>query len=182
MNTLLTYGAAAALAVTAAHAGAQVTKTVPGEMKTTTLTVEAIEQSTRTVTVKKPDGTHDMIYVPTEVKRFDTLKVGDTINARYYENIILQLKAPGEKDTDKNERQITRAEGTSGGTAAHQRTITATITAIDPATPSITFSGPNNWTYSTRVNDKAALAKVKVGDRLDITWTEAVLVSIETVK
>jgi Cu/Ag efflux protein CusF len=179
MNSLLTYGAAAALAVAAVHAEAQVTKTVPGEMKTTTLTVEAIEQSTRTVTVKKPDGTHDMIYVPTEIKQFDTLKVGDTINARYYENVILQLKAPGEKDTDKNDRQITRTEGTTGGTASHQRTITATITAIDPATPSITFSGPNNWTYSTRVNDKAALAKVKVGDKVDITWTEALLVSIE---
>jgi len=178
MNSLLMYGAAAALAV-AVHAEAQVTKTVPGEMKTMTLTVEAIETSTRTLTVKKPDGTFDMIYVPTEVKRFDTLKIGDQINARYYENVILQLKAPGDKDTDKNDYQVTRAEGTSGGTIGHQRTITATITAIDPQAPSITFSGPRGWTYSTRVKDKEALAKVKVGDKVDITWTEALLVSIE---
>ena len=44
--------------------------------------------------------------------------------------------------------------------------------------PSITFKGPNNWTYSSRVEDKQALAKVKVGDRLDLTWTQAVLVEI----
>ena len=111
-----------------------------------------------------------------------TLKVGDTINARYYENIVLQLKAPGEKDVDTNEHQTTRTEGTSGGTVAHQRTITATITAIDPQTPSITFSGPRGWTYSSRVKDKAALAKVKVGDKVDITWTEALLVSIDDAK
>ena len=29
---------------------------------------------------------------------------------------------------------------------------------------------------------KAALAKVKVGDRLDITWTTAVLISVEAPK
>jgi len=45
--------------------------------------------------------------------------------------------------------------------------------------PSITFTGPNGWKYSSRVEDKKALAKVKVGDRLDITWTEALILSVE---
>jgi hypothetical protein len=49
--------------------------------------------------------------------------------------------------------------------------------AIDPSVPSITFSGPNNWKYTSRVEDKNALAKVKVGDKVDITWTQALLAS-----
>ena len=53
------------------------------------------------------------------------------------------------------------------------------IAAIDMNTPSITFTGPNNWKYTSTVQDKANLAKVKVGDKVDITWTEAVLVSLE---
>ena len=62
-----------------------------------------------------------------------------------------------------------------------QRTITATIVAIDNSVPSITFKGETvNWTYSSRVADKAALAKVKVGDRVDITWTEALTVSVKS--
>jgi hypothetical protein len=66
-----------------------------------------------------------------------------------------------------------------GATDAAQRTITATITAIDRNVPSITFKGENvKWNYSSRVVDKAALEKVNVGDRVDITWTEAVVVSI----
>jgi hypothetical protein len=69
-----------------------------------------------------------------------------------------------------------------GATAAMQRTITATITQIDPAVPSITFSGPNGWTYSSRVEDPKALAKVKVGDKVDITWTYALLMSFEPAK
>jgi Cu/Ag efflux protein CusF len=35
---------------------------------------------------------------------------------------------------------------------------------------------------STRVEDKAALAKVKVGDKVDITWTDAVMVTVEDPK
>jgi hypothetical protein len=62
------------------------------------------------------------------------------------------------------------------------RTITATITKIDQKAPSITFSGPNGWAHSTRVEDTKALAKVKVGDKVDITWTEAAVVSIEMAK
>jgi hypothetical protein len=32
------------------------------------------------------------------------------------------------------------------------------------------------------VKDKDALAKVKVGDRVDITWTEALILSLENAK
>jgi Cu/Ag efflux protein CusF len=74
---------------------------------------------------------------------------------------------------------VTRAANRAAGTVAHQRTITATITQIDMKVPSITFTGPNNWKYSTRVEDKAALAKVKVGDKVDITWTEAMILSLD---
>ena len=45
--------------------------------------------------------------------------------------------------------------------------------------PSITFTGPNNWKYSSKVQDKEALSKVKVGDKVDIVWTEAVMISLE---
>ena len=66
-----------------------------------------------------------------------------------------------------------------GGTKARQRTVTATITGIDMSVPSITFTGPNGWTFTSKVQDTEALAKVKVGDKVDIVWTEAMLVSLE---
>ena len=96
---------------------------------------------------------------------------------------MLRLKLPGEKATDTDTAALTPGTGAkAGGAAATQRTITATITAIDHNVPSIAFSGPNGWHYSSRVEDKAALAKVKVGDRVDITWTMAVLISAEAPK
>ena len=114
--------------------------------------------------------------------RADELKVGDAISARYYETVVLRLKEPDEKDADTADYAITRIEGAASGTAAHQQTITATITTINPTVPSITFTGPRDWTYSSRVQDTAALAKVKVGDKVDITWTTALVLAVEPAK
>jgi Cu/Ag efflux protein CusF len=164
-------------------AAAAQTKVLPGESETVTATVEAVDHATRTVTLKSPDGTVETIVAPAAVQRFDAIKVGDTLTATYYDNIILRVKQPGEKDVNTSNEALTRTPGTSpGGTAAVQRIITATITAIDPAIPSITITGPNNWKYSSRVQDRAILKTVKVGDKIDITWTEALLVSFKHAK
>jgi Cu/Ag efflux protein CusF len=176
--TNVTYFAAALLAMAAVSLGAQ-TKVIPREFKSVTVTVEAIDTAARYVTVKKPDGQNETFYVPSSMKRFDSLKVGDKINATYYENIVIQVKQPGAPDVNKTTGGLVPVEGAPAGTSSYQRTITATITAIDPVVPSITFTGPGNWKYSSRVNDTAALAKVKVGDRVDITWTMALLMSVE---
>jgi len=174
---------AAILTLPLAHmAGAQ-TKTLQGETSTLTATVEAIDVSSRTVTLKGPTGNYVDIVVPASVTKFPEIKVGDTITARYYDNIVLRLKAPGDQEVDSDTAGVTLANSTKpGATASTQRTITATITEIDPTVPSITFTGPHNWKYSSKVEDKKALAKVKVGDRVDITWTEALLVSFEAAK
>jgi hypothetical protein len=66
--------------------------------------------------------------------------------------------------------------------AAAALTVTASLAAQTKTITGITFTGPRDWTYSTRVEDKAALAKVKVGDKVDITWTDAVMVTVEDPK
>jgi len=97
------------------------------------------------------------------------------MGSTYYDNIVLRVKKPGEKDVDT--RRVDRPDRELEAWI-HDRVATrVVITAIDPEVPSISLSGPNNWTYSTRVADKDALKLVKVGDRLDIAWTEAVMLS-----
>jgi hypothetical protein len=159
------------------------TKTIPGETIVKTATIEAINLGTRELTVKGPEGNYLTLTVEPEVKRFADLKVGDKITLRYYENIVLRVKAPGEKDVDTAAAAQTPGSGARpGGTVAEQRTITVTITQLDPKVPSITFQGPNNWTYSSRVQDRKAIEKVKVGDKVDITWTQAVLIDVQPAK
>ena len=86
---------------------------------------------------------------------------------------------PGEKPVDSRGADLTLTPGTKpGGTAATQRIITTTITAIDEKVPSITLTGPNGWVYSSKVKDLALLKTVKVGDQVNVTWTEAVSISV----
>jgi hypothetical protein len=172
-----------ALVLSAAAALTGQTKTIPGEMTTVTATVQAVEQQTRTLTLKKNDGTFVTLVVPAAYERFPAIKAGDVVTARYYDNVVFRKLNPGEKPVDAESGAITKAEGARpSGTAAVQRTITTKITAIDDKIPSITFTGPNNWVYSTKVNDRAALKTVKVGDLVNVTWTEAVSLNVTAPK
>ena len=171
--------AAAALVWTPRLAVAQ-SKEVTSEIKTETGVVEAIEAQSRSVTIRKADGTVVTTVAGPDVARFNEIKVGDKVKARYYENLVIRVKAPGEPAVDTDVKDATASgQGLPGGTKARQRTLTCTITAIDMDTPTITFTSANGWKYTSKVRDKSNLTKVKVGDKVDIIWTDALLVSLE---
>jgi hypothetical protein len=167
----------------AAGASAQI-KEVPGDMVTVSGTVEAIDHPGRVLTLKKEkDGEFVTVDVPESVRRFDEIKVGDKVSARYYDNVTVRLKKPGETGVNAGEVAVTPGGGPKpSGTVAAQRTMTATVEAIDPKVPSITFKGPKGWKYSRRVQDKDVLKQVKVGDQVDFTWTEAVVLQVTSPK
>ena len=166
-----------ALAV-AERAPAQV-KELPGETVTVSGTVEAIDQTSRALTFKNEAGELVTIDVSPEVKRFPEIKVGDKITARYYDNVTVRLKKPGEAPVHTAAAAVTPGTGAKpGATVATQRSMTAVIDAIDPNVPSISFKGPQGWKYSRRVLDKNVLKQVKVGDQVDFIWTEAVQITV----
>jgi hypothetical protein len=187
MKTFRTMGLTGALAGLALLlAGTTVSaqsRTIEGESVAMTVTVEAIEQSTRIMTVKDDKGIYETVQAPPDMKRFSELKVGDKITVRYYDNVVVRLKKPGETAVDVDSAAVTAGQGKGpGGTAATQRTITVTVTAMDPKTSSVTVRGPNGYNYSRKVRDKKTYNMLKVGDQLDMTWTEAVLISVDPPK
>ena len=164
----------------AGRAQAQV-KVIPGDKVTVSATVEAVEQSTRTVVLRSKEGALRTVQLgPTA--QIANIKVGDTVSATYYENIIIRKKPAGEPDVDTLEAAAQRGNTKAGGTIGLQQAVTATVTAVDMNAPSISLSGPRGWTYSSKVQDKKALEQLKVGDKIDITWTEAILVAVTPAK
>ena len=164
----------------ATRAQAQV-KVIPGDKETVSATIEAIESSSRTVIIRTKDGELRTVELGPNAQ-LSQLKVGDKVNATYYENIIIRKKPAGEADVDTLEASAKRGAGKAGGTIGVQQAITATITAIDMNVPSISLQGPRGWSYSSKVQDKKALEQVKVGDKVDITWTQAILVGVTAAK
>ncbi len=175
--------AAAVLTLTVSTAAARQTASVPGDMVTVTAKVEAIEMQSRTLTLKKAYGTYTTLVAPVEFERFKNVKVGDTVTARYYDNVVFRKLNPGEKPADSATGGLSAPKGSKPNvTMSAQRTLTTTITAIDEKIPSITLTGPNGWVYSSKVKDRAKLKTVKVGDQVDVTWTEAVSITVTAPK
>jgi hypothetical protein len=152
-------------------------KELPTQTTTIEGTIETIDQGKRVMNIKTADGKFVAVNVPANVKRFDELKVGDKIKATYNNNVIVRMKPPGEAAVNTTDTASTK--GQTSGSAYMVRTMTASIADIDTSASSITFVGPNGWKYSRRVVDPTVFDKVKVGDRIDITWNTDLTVSRE---
>jgi Cu/Ag efflux protein CusF len=162
-----------------AHAQKPVTHTDTVEL---TATIEAIDKTTRLVTLKDADGVTETVTCGPEVKRFDELKVGDTVTFRYRESIAYAIRKPGQPSTlpANTGTTITRSQGPRpGGTVSEQQTATVTIKAIDLTVPSVTVLTEDGRTVGFKVQDKNNLKDVKVGDKVEITYTQAVMISVE---
>jgi len=60
-------------------------------------------------------------------------------------------------------------------------TVTATVQAINKKDPAIALKGPEGDVVTVRVMDPKNLEKVKVGDKLLITYTESFAISVERI-
>jgi len=179
IETAIVSALALILVVVATPSWAQV-KALSVKSVTVEGTVETIDHARRSVNIKTADGKFVALDVPKTATRFDEVKVGDKVKATYDSNVIVRLKPPGEAPVDTAGSATVAGEGVKpGGTTSMQRTITATIEAIDTTNSSMTFVGPNGWKYDRHVVDPAVFGKVKVGDKVDITWNMDVTLAVQ---
>jgi hypothetical protein len=159
---------------------AQEVKQLPTQTVTISGTVATIDHAKRVVNIKTSDGKFETVDVPAGAKRFDELKVGDKVSLTYNNNVSARLKPPGEAAVDTGSSTTTAGQqARPGGTATVQRTMTVIVDTIDKSASSMTFSGPNGWKYSRHIVDPTVFDKVKVGDKIDITWNTDVTVAVQ---
>jgi nicotinamide mononucleotide adenylyltransferase len=165
-------------------APAEQPKVVKERMATLTATVQAIDMQKRIVTLKAPDGEVRDIKVGEEAVNLPQVKVGDIVTVKFYESIAVEVIKPGKVAGAGETSAIVRAKPGEmpGGMAARQVTVTATITAIDKKKSSMSLKGPEGNIVKVKVEDPKNLDKVKVGDELLITYTEALAISVEHAK
>ena len=166
-------------------AGAQTTREVTLKETTVRGKVQAIDQAARTVTVQGDTGSVVTLDVPTTATRFDQVKVGDIVTMTYYDRVSVRPKAAGEAAVNNVIEPTTTTTANPGAlpgaTRARHRVATMTLTALDPATRAVTFQGPKGNSYTRYVLDTvdpAVFKALKVGDRVDVTWTEALSLQV----
>ena len=142
-------------------------------------TVEAVDHTARTVTIRLQQGTVVSLDVPPTATRFQQVKVGDIVQATYYDKVSIRVKPAGEPTVDRAVEPVTTATpgDLPGATRTRQRITTVTITGWDPANRVVSFTGPNGTAYTRGLvpsTDPRIVEGLKVGDRVDVTRTEAV--------
>lgn len=195
MNHLIVTAAAACLTAACLPALAQPTvkaassaASAPGTGTITnaisiSATVEAIDTTTRQLTLKGPKGNMQTVTAGSDVRNFEQIKVGDMVVVRYVESLTLTLKKDG-KDLVSRVESSDAARAQAGdkpaGIVGRQVEVTANVIAINAKTQTLTLKGPKQ-TVELKVADPAQFKLVKVGDQIHGTYTEAMALSIEPV-
>jgi hypothetical protein len=107
------------------------------------------------------------------------------VSVAYYDRVSVRPKPAGEPSVDRTDPPVTTPtpNAVTGSTVTSQRVATVTVTGWDPALRVVTFNGPTGASYSRRLldtTDASIMAALKVGDRVDVTRTEAVRLAVES--
>ena len=153
-----------------------------GEARLVTVrgTVEAIDKEKQTVTLKGPKKT--LTVKVRDPQKLDAIKVGDPVIGKYYESLMIELKKPGEGTpgvTAEKATATSKPGEVPAGAFGQQVTVTATIVAVDKKAGTVTIKGPEGNTVTVKARDPKNLEKVKAGDNVDITYTEALAISLD---
>ena len=77
----------------------------------TSATVESVDQQTREVLLRAPDGRTLAVMAGPEVRNLSELKAGDTVQVTYYESVAARLDDPRAACADRQEAYLTRLDG-----------------------------------------------------------------------
>lgn len=148
-----------------------------------TATVAAIDYPNRKVTLKGPDGNSVQVTIGDDVKNFSQIKKGDQVNIGYFESIALSVRKPGETlaPTGNSQSFVRNAPGQKPGSATISVSdVTATVQDVDQKSREVSLKGPDGNIAQVYVDPSVGnLDRIKKGDQVTVSRTEAMAVSID---
>ena len=153
------------------------------ESETVTIeaTVEKIDRKTRQLTLKGNEGKSVTVTLDDKAGKLDKIDVGDLVVINYLESVTIQVF-----DHDQAEPGAVAVEAVAktkpgekpAGVVAGQVSVIVTIEAIDLKNELVTLKRKDGVLSTVKAQNPANLKKVKVGDRVQITHTQAVGFSV----
>ena len=157
------------------HAGA--------EVAVRTARITTIDHDARLVTLAEQDGETETIQCGPEVDRFEELKVGDTVTMRYYHSVVYLVRKAGQPSAlpaTSGTPTLSRGHGQRpAATLSRQQTAIVTVEAIDSKVPAVTGVTDDGRRVSFKVPRRKDIAGLRVADRVEIVYTEALVISVE---
>jgi hypothetical protein len=147
-------------------------------------TVTKIDAIKRTLTLKTESGEEIPLEASAAVRNLPQVKVGDRVTVTYFEAIGAQMRKPG----DSTEATVDLGAGRTdpgtrpGGVVAAVQTLPVTIVSVDTKTNTVKFYASDKQVRSITVKRpeaKAYIAKLKAGDEVIVTYSEAVAIEVK---
>lgn len=154
---------------------------------TATAEVTGVDMRTRLVTLRGEDGALMQVVAGNEVRNLDQIAIGDLLRVRYKETLKASICPPGE-DRRSPEAAIVASRAkrgaTPGAAAGLAVTVRVRIESIDRERDIVVFSLSSGELRSRKVATEQGrhfVKGLKVGDIVQLDYTEAVALTIEKV-
>ena len=149
-----------------------------------TATVQALDLEKRELTLKDALGNETTVTVDKAVKRLDEVKVGDDVTAKYYVSVAAELREPTAEEKKKPLMVVEgAAKAPKGASPAagglRVLRVVATVEGLERPTRLLTLKGPRGNYLTVRARDPKKLEKLRLGDTIVVTFTEALAVAVE---
>ena len=147
-------------------------------------TITDIDYPNREMTLKGPEGRLETFFVDKAVQRFNEAKVGDKVSMDYCLGVSAEVRNPTAEEK-QNPLVVLDTAGKTGPEAAPAaydvRRIRAVVTieSLDRKAQTVTVKGPRGKYFTTRVADPARFERVRIGDTILMTFTEATAISLK---
>lgn len=149
-------------------------------------TVESIDQTTRELTLKGENGRTETVKVAPDVRNLAQVRPGDKVVVRYYEGLAAQIRKKGDAPPTNVAESAVAARAPEGsrpaGLVGETVNSTVVIEAVDRSANTVTFKNEDGTAHTVAVKKPEArkfIAGLKKGDEVDITYTQALAVSVE---
>jgi len=148
-------------------------------------TVTAVDSKTRQVTLRDNTGETTTIVAGEEVRNFPQIKVGDILRVRMMQSLLMEVRPHNAlvTRTEVEEGIALAPKGGQPGMAQGRRiTTVVTIQALDMKKDFVKFTLPNGEVRTTTAKTTAGkelLHTLKVGDQVDVVFTDAVGILLE---
>lgn len=149
---------------------------VSGEA-TATATVDRIERSSRSLTLKTAANGLLMMYVDPSVKEFDSLQPGDAVTVRYVESVVAEVRPGAALSALRDTTEEARKAGNENVT--QQQKMVVVVDSIEFQGQAIVYRTADGLKVTRYVTDKKLIEGLRPGDRVEVTLTRERALSIE---
>lgn len=150
-------------------------------------TVEFVDLATRMVGIVGPDGSGLVLQAGEQVRNLDQVGTGDRVTVEYYEGLAAAINPSASRNEVKVTEALVRSAAGErpAGAAGDAITATVLIEYVDTLRHVVRFKGPLGKTRVVKVMKpefRTLLKNLKPGDQVELTYFEALAVSVQPAK